>query len=310
VTRPGVLINANARSARRDPGLVERLRAMVAPEYVCATQRADEIVPAISALLDRDVDALVIVGGDGTLPHTLTPLLHRYDAMSLPPFVPTLGGTVSTVAHSLGARGTPERTLAALLAGELHEHRRAVLRVSADGAEPHFGFLFVNGVGVRFLELYYQSSLGPRGAFSVVSRISASALVGGALARRTFAPFAAELDVDGARQTARHFTMLAAGAVTHLGLGFAPLYTAGSDPERIHLAATGASAARLALELPALRLGGRGSCLDHFPCRRVDLHLDEPLAWSLDAELLPPARRLELSAGPVLRFLCPPARSA
>src|SRR5262245_44465623 len=123
---------------------------MVEPDCVRATQRGDEIVPAISSLLERGVDALVIVGGDGTLPHTLTPLLHRFDPAGLPPFVPTLGGTVSTVAHSLGARGTPERTLAALLAGELREHRRAVLRAAADGGEPHFGFLFVNGVGVRF----------------------------------------------------------------------------------------------------------------------------------------------------------------
>jgi hypothetical protein len=104
--------------------------------------------------------------------------------------------------------------------------------------------------------------------------------------------------------------VIAAGAVRHLGLGFAPLYSAGTDPERVHLAATGASAARLALELPALRLGARGSFLSHFACRRAELRLREPLAWSLDAELLPPARRLELAAGPVLRFLCPPARSA
>ena len=104
--------------------------------------------------------------------------------------------------------------------------------------------------------------------------------------------------------------MIAAGAVRHLGLGFAPLYSAGCDPERIHLAATSASAARLALELPALRLGARGSCLSHFACRNAELRLAEPLAWSLDAELLPPARRVELAAGPVLRFLCPSPRGS
>ena len=73
MTRPGVLINANARRARRDPGLVDRLRRLVPPERVCATRGADEIVPALSALVEQGVDALVVVGGDGTLPHTLTP---------------------------------------------------------------------------------------------------------------------------------------------------------------------------------------------------------------------------------------------
>jgi diacylglycerol kinase family enzyme len=308
--QPGVLINANARGARRDPGLADRLRRLVPADCVQITRSAKDVVPAFSALMERGIDALVLVGGDGTLAGTLTPLLLRFDAAALPAVVPTLGGTVNTVSHSLGARGEPEGTVAALRKGELREHRRAVLRAVADGGQAQFGFLFVNGVGVRFLELYYQSALGPRGAISVVSRITASALVGGSLARHTFAPFAAELDVDGDCVDARHFTVIAAGAVRHLGLGFAPLYSAGSDPERIHLAATGASAARIALELPALRLGARGRDLSHFACRRAELRTAEPLAWSLDAELLPPARRLELAAGPVLRFLCPSARSA
>ena len=186
------------------------------------------------------------------------------------------------------------------------------MRVAADGAAPVFGFLFVNGVGVRFLELYYGGPLGPRGAFSVVAPLSGVGARGAvALARRTFAPFEAELEVEGERVDPRHFTMIAAGAVRHLGLGFAPLHSAGSDPERIHLAATSASAARLALELPALRARRcAGARLSHFACRHAELRLAEPLAWSLDAELLPPARRLEIAAGPALRFLCPSPRGA
>jgi len=274
------------------------------------TSRVGDVAPALAALLDQGIDALVLVGGDGTLPRTLTPLLLRFDPAALPAIVPTRGGTVNTVARSLGARGTPEDTLTALLRGKLCEQRRAVVRITADGGEPVFGFLFVNGVGVRFLELYYSSAMGPAGAFSVVSRISASALIGGSLARRVFAPFAAELVVDGDPIDQRRFTVIAAGAVRHLGLGFAPLYTAGSDPERIHLATTGASAARLALALPALRAGSRGGRLAHHSCQQSELRLAEPLAWSLDAEFFPPARRLEIGAGPPLRFLCPCARGA
>jgi len=302
--RPGVLLNANARRARRDPRLIDRLKRLVPAE------RVDELRTALATLLDREPDALVLVGGDGTQAHTLTALLRHFDPASLPPIVPTRGGTVNTVARSLGARGTPEDTLAALLADDHpHEERRAVLRVAADGGEPCFGFLFVNGVGVRFLERYYDHSpRGAVGALSVVGQISTSALLGGALARSVFAPFAAELCVDGGEPMARRFSIVAAGAVRHIGLGFAPFYTAGSDPERIHLATSSASAARLALELPALRAGARGGCIEHHPCRRAELEMSEPLAWSLDAELFPPARRLEIAAGPALRFLRPHAR--
>jgi diacylglycerol kinase family enzyme len=310
VVTPGVLINANARAVRRDPDLVTRLTRLASSERTHVTSQLEEIEPALASLLERGVDALVIVGGDGTLPHTLTRVVRRGDSDSLPAIVPTRGGTVNTVARSLGARGTPDQTLARLLRGELREHRRAPVRVSADRAAPIFGFLFVNGVGVRFLELYYAGAMGPAGALSVVARLSASALVGGPLSRRAFAAFEAELEVDGEPIDQRHFTVIAAGAVRHIGLGFAPFPTAGSDPERIHLASTGASAARLALELPALRAGSLNGSLKHFPCREARLRLAAPLVWSIDAELFAPARELAIGAGPALRFLCPPARGA
>jgi diacylglycerol kinase family enzyme len=307
---PGVLINANARCVRRDPGLVERLRRLASPERVVLTTRLDEVGPALAALLDCGIDALALVGGDGTFPHTLTQLLDGRDPGALPAILPTRGGTVNTIAHSLGARGKPDASLARLLRGELSERRRATVCVSADGMAPVFGFLFVNGVGVRFLELYYAGATGPAGAFAVVARLSGSALVSGPLARRTFAPFEAELEVDGERIGQRHFTVIGASGVRHLGLGFAPFYSAGSDPERIHLAITGASAARIVSDLPALRAGGRGRSLTHFPCRRATLRLSSPLAWSLDAEMFPPARELAIGAGPALRILCPSQHSA
>lgn len=306
---PGVLINANARSVRRDPGVVDRLRRMASPERTQVTTRLDEVGPALASLLDRGVDALVLVGGDGTFPHTLTRLLAGRDPSDLPAILPTRGGTVNTIAQSLGARGKPDESLACLLRGELGERRRAPVSVSADGAAPVFGFLFVNGVGVRFLELYYAGSTGAAGAFRVVARLSGSALVSGPLARRTFSPFAADLEVDGERVDQRHFTVLAASGVRHIGLGFAPFHSAGSDPERIHLATTSASAARIVRDLPALRAGARVSSLAHFACRTARLRLAAPLAWSLDAELYAPARELAIGAGPPLRILCPDPHS-
>ena len=131
----------------------------------------------------------------------------------------------------------------------------------------------------------------------------------GPLARRTFAPFEAELEVDGKRIDQQHFTVIGASGVRHIGLGFAPFNSAGSDPERIHLAITDASAARLVSDLPALR-AGRGRSLTHFPCRRATLRLSSPLVWSLDAEMFPPARALAIGAGPALRILCPAAHDA
>ena len=307
--RPGVLVNANARRARRDPRLVERLRAQVPPERVQTTTRLEELAPALESLLAEEPDALVIVGGDGTLAHAMTALLARFDPEKLPAIVPTRGGTVNTVASSLGARGTPEWTLAALLHGDaFRDERRAVVRVAADGAEPMCGFVFANGVGARFLELYYgDSPMGPLGALSVLSRITGSALVGGALARRVFEPFEAELVVDGENKGWQRFTVIVAGGVRHIGLGFPVFHSAGRDPERIHLATTSAGPARIARELPALRAGAPGRSLSHYAMRRARLRTALPLPWTIDAEFFPPARELEIAAGPALRFWTPTA---
>lgn len=308
--QPGVIVNANARRVRRDPGLVGRLRRLVPAECLRVTASLEEIGPALAELRSHDTDALVPVGGDGTLMRTVTALLRDGEPADTPPIVPTRGGTVNTVATSLGARGAPDRTLARLLErGPGPGERRAVVRVAADGAPPVFGFLFVNGVGVRWLELYYADSVrGVTGALSVVGRIAASALVGGGLARRTFAPFDAVLEVDDAPPESGPFTVIAAGAVRDIGLGFRPFRSAGSDPERIHLATTAASAARLVRELPALRAGAAGACLRHQTVCRVEIATPDPAPWSLDAELFPPARRLEVGAGPALHVVHPAGR--
>jgi hypothetical protein len=92
VTTPGVLINANARAVRRDAGLVARLTALASHERTRVTSQLDEIDAALAELLDAGVDALLVVGGDGTLPHTLTRLLRSGDAAALPAIVPTRGG--------------------------------------------------------------------------------------------------------------------------------------------------------------------------------------------------------------------------
>ena len=305
--RPGVLLNRHAKGVRGNPQLVDRLRRRLPAVQIAATESAEDVVPAVGGMLEEGIDALLVVGGDGTWTGTLTPLLRHFPPDALPVIVPCRGGTVNTIARSFRVSVAPERTLESLLAGELAEERRAVVRVVADGAEPRFGWIFVVGAGVRFLELYYQEkTLGPRAAFAVVTKLASSALFGGTLARSVFAPFHGELCVDGDRIAQESFTVLGAAGVREIGLGFAPFVSAGTDPERIHLTTTKASAARISLELPALRSGVGKTSLAHFPLREGEVALRTPLAWTLDAELFPPASHFDFGAGPALRVAIPP----
>jgi diacylglycerol kinase family enzyme len=306
---PGLIVNAGARAARADPDLFGRLAAALPPGRAHLTRDLGEVGPALDALRAAGADTLVVVGGDGSVGGTLTELLARWPADALPAVALVPGGTVNTIAHSLGARGAPEALVRDLVSrGPRAQTRRPLVSVVAPGAGPRCGMIFANGVAVRWLRMYYdESPRGVAGAASVVARIAGSALVGGALARRTFEAFEARVEVDGAALAGRSFTVLAAGSVTHIGLGFPAFHTAGSDASRFHLAATAAGPARLVAELPALRLGAHGphSCVAHHSVRRARLCFGAPQPWSLDADLYPPALELELAASPSLRFLVP-----
>jgi diacylglycerol kinase family enzyme len=303
----GVLVNASAGRLLRHPETVARLRDVAGSDAVFVTTSQEEVPEALESLRGRGSNTLLVVGGDGTVTGTLTPLLRTWPAEQLPAVALNTGGTINTIAKHLGTKGPPEQVAKHLLGGKAREVRRlALVRIRPDGGEPIDGMLFVNGVGVRWLKMYYTDSrLGVRGASSVIARIAASGLVRGPLARRVFAPFRAELQVDGVRFPPTDYTVMAAGGIREIGLGFKPFHTAGSDPERVHLAVTSASAFRFLREVPELRAGRPmpGSALRHFPVREARFLFESPEPWSMDAEIFPPARELQLGASPPLDFV-------
>ncbi|MGI9590518.1 MAG: diacylglycerol kinase family protein [Myxococcota bacterium] len=305
----GALVNANAGRARRDPALGGRLRTMLGDERVRLTRKAEDVGPALDALREAGVERLMLVGGDGTVGGTLTELLDRWPESSLPSVLVTAGGTVNTIAKSLGCGGPPEAVLARILErGPRELSPRPLVAISTPDGVRRSGMIFANGVAVRWLRMYYEdSSRGFAGASSVVARILGSALVRGALARKVFAPAAARVEVDGALLALERFTVMAASSCVHIGLGFAPFHLAGRDPHRFHFAVTEANAARIAAELPALRLGVKqpGSCIQDHAASRVVLRFPEPQPWSIDADLYPPAEELALEATAPVRFLLP-----
>jgi diacylglycerol kinase family enzyme len=74
----GAVLNANAGSALRDPGLAGRLRGLLGAERVRQTHGAGDVGPALDVLREAGVERLVLIGGDGTVGGTLTELLRRW----------------------------------------------------------------------------------------------------------------------------------------------------------------------------------------------------------------------------------------
>ena len=303
----GAIVNARAGRLLRDPELVARVRDVVGDAGCFATGNAEEVPEALSALRDRGCETLLVVGGDGTVSRTLTALLRVFSEDQRPAVALTEGGTVNTIPKALGSAGAPEQVAAALQRGAPRTvQRRATVRVRADDGDPMDGMLFVSGIGVRFLERYYEDTgQGLSGAALVIARTVGSALVGGDAASAMFAPFRAELRCDGERIERRSFTVFGAGGIPEIGLGFRPFRTAGRDPEHVHLIYSGASALGFLTEMPGLLFGLEwpGSSVVHRPVREAVIRPDEPQPWSIDAEMFPPARELWVQAGPILDFV-------
>ena len=306
----GVLVNARAGVAKRDPGFVERVEALMPPGRVRATWSAEEIGPALEGFQERGLDLLALVGGDGTVGATLTRLLEGWPAETRPAVALLAGGTVNTIPKALGGGGAPEAHLRRLLRGGARaESRRPLVCVRAEDGEKRSGMIFAMGAAVRWLELYYgDSAMGVRGAASVVGRVLGSMTVGGELAKQVFEAAEVEIEVDGEGVGLERSTLLGASSVRDVGLGFQPFHSAGSEPESFHFLASDAGPARLALELPALRLGlePRRSCMRHYSAKRVALRFAEPQPWSVDADLHPATTRFTLEATEPLRFVLLP----
>jgi hypothetical protein len=308
VKPPGVIVNARAQRAGRDRSLRERLERLLPAEYIHFTSCVEDAEVALVRLRDRSIEQLLLVGGDGTVGGTLTPLVRLFDGAPLPALTLALGGTVNTIAKSLEARAGAEITLRRMLDEEPPrlDGVRALVSVEPDVGERRVGLIFVAGVAARWLELYYEGDeLGPRAAGALVARIARSALLGTRLARELFESRRVAIQVDGEPLAAERFTVLGASGVRDIGLGFRPFRSAGRSPERMHFLYTDAGAARVCLELPGQRLGlpVPGTCLRHFSPRELELRFAAPEPWSVDADLFPAASLLRVSAGPALRFV-------
>ena len=308
--RLGVVLNANAGRTRRDPGLADRLRALLTPaDLLVATRSPDELAAAAEAFRAHGVTHLAVVGGDGSASVTLSTFARVYAPDALPPISLLRGGTMNTVANGCATpRGAPASLLAALAprlrAGRgLHTSRRSTIQIG-----DRFGFLFGTGVVEGYLHAYYANGTPtPLSAAGVLARGVASALVGGPLVRRIAAPCRASVSfADGGSWPLQDYLTVAAGTVDQIGLGFRPFLRCDERPESFHLLGIYAPVVAFARELPRIRLARPmrpGHALERVTDHAVLRFAGGVARYMLDGELFESAGDLTLSAGPTVTLV-------
>jgi diacylglycerol kinase family enzyme len=268
----GVVLNPKSRRNLRDPGAALRLARELGDHGVLRTAGSIEELYRIAEDFRRvDIDVLAISGGDGTGHVTLTGFLNVYRGADVPQVALLRGGTMNTVANSVGVRrGKPEGLLARLIRAyaqraiaPLAGVERHVMRVAPrDGGDAHYGFLFGTGVVAGFLAEYYRDGEpSPLVAARTLVRGVGSALIHGQTIRRMAEPFRGSVRIEDRKENGtvheihetvwdeRDYLAVAAGTIAHIGLNFRPFYRYADRPGAFHVLGIHASPAAFVSEL-------------------------------------------------------------
>jgi diacylglycerol kinase (ATP) len=314
----GVVLNPRSRRNLRDPGAALRLaRRLGNHGVVRAARTVDELYRIAEDFRRVDIDVLAISGGDGTNHVTLTGFLDVYGGATIPRVALLRGGTMNTVANSVGVRhGKPEGLLARLIrdyaqrANEpLLDVERHVMRISPSRAGAQkYGFLFGTGVMHGFLAEYYRSGEPtPLVAARTLARGIGSALVGGHTIQRMAEPFRGSVELgDGTRWPERDYLAVAAGTIAHVGLSFKPFNRYDERPDAFHALGVHSSAMTLVKELPrihraqSMRPGRAYEAVTH---RMVLRGAGRRVRYMIDGDLHEASGDLAVEIGPKVRLV-------
>lgn len=303
-----VVTNPRSRRNRRDPGLQQQLAYMLGEKgSLAAPTDLDALERSLEHFRQRGVDVLAINGGDGTNHTVLSALVRVYGDAPLPRVALLRGGTMNTVASGLGIRGRPDDLLGRLVAlyhqGEpLRVAERDLIRVN----DTYAGFLFGVGLIATFMELYYERpDPTPTWAAWLLAKATASAVVGGALARRLMRPVQAQLRTDAGTWPALPWVSVGVGTVDDIGFGFRPFFRCLEHPGHLHAVGWACSAGEIVRQLWRIH---RARPIEHpqvfeAVTQRLVIESETPVGWMIDGDFHPGTTRLELRAGPRLQLV-------
>jgi diacylglycerol kinase family enzyme len=314
----GVVLNPRSRRNLRDPHAADRLaRRLGHAGVVRQANSIDELYRIAEDFLRHDIDVLAISGGDGTNHVTLTGFLDVYGGHTMPQVALLRGGTMNTVANSVGVRhGRPEGVLGRLIRDyaqqasmPLENVERHVMRIApADGSKAHYGFLFGTGVVHGFLSEYYAGGdPTPLVAAKVLARGVGSAMIGGQTIRRMAKPFRGSVTLgDGNCWEERDYLAVAAGTIAHIGLNFKPFHRYDELPGRFHMLGIYTSPWSFVKDMPRIHRGEPmrpGKTFEAVSTRALVRSADGHMRYMIDGDLHDARGEIEVAIGPKVKLV-------
>jgi diacylglycerol kinase family enzyme len=304
-----IIVNRNAGSMRRDPGLAARLRSAAGgAAEVFVTDDLQALQELCARLASQGVPTVGVVGGDSTASLTLTALWRAYSSRELPHIALLRGGTMNTVASSLGiSRQSPSALLMQLLAAMQRPQRPATCARPLMLIAERLGFLFGTGVWYGYLAETYRHGHPTLGVnVKVLTRVFASAAMNGETIRRVTRPTHVEVRFAHHTWESRPYLSIAAGTVPDVGFGFQPFHRAFDADGGFQILAIDGTARDVLRELPRLQrgLGFQSTTARQAITNWAELHAREGrIEYSVDGDIDAVQGPLRLSLGPTFEFL-------
>jgi hypothetical protein len=275
----------------------------------------DALRGAVAETCRLGVDAIVVMGGDGTLGGVVSELLALAPAR-VPAIVPLCGGGFNLAARILGATRSPWRDVKRLAAQlergrPLEERLVRMLRIDDPDGErrTHHGFVF--GTGVVYEYSRHIATHGGTGWWNSVRR-SVALTLGGLFGTRTADPvwrqFPGSLRLDDTPLPQAAFTAICASAVVARSSLGKPLPEARPPASGTFVYLASALPRRELLHRRIVSVL-RGTCRssEHLTGHATTLRLASGCGYLLDGELIAArgTRELTIAAGPTVRFWLP-----
>ncbi len=305
----GVILNPHSKQHKKNPAMLRRMSFVVGDKASCkATEDLSDLRRVAEEFKTRDIDILAISGGDGTNHRTLTSFIQVYGEKPLPKIAFLRGGTLNTIAASLGIFGSPDTLLSDLVI-RYHEdlpftHRRVTLMKINDS----YGFIFGIGLVHNFMAAYYEGGkASPLKAGITLAHAVGSALINGTFAQTLFRRFDARVSINGTPWPYRQYASIYTGSVASIGFRSKPFYLVDQEPPCFHAVGISLPPRQILAYVPAMFLGTSSHCpnLLESAAKEMTIELDAPIPHQIDGDMREPTAHYTVTQGPILDVLIP-----
>lgn len=302
----GIVLNPHSKKHKKDPDRMDRLAFIVGDKGSCkATHDLSDLQRVAEEFKTRDIEILGIGGGDGTIHFTLTAFIRVYGDKPLPKITFLRGGTLNTMATACGISGSPEKIISNLLYKYHEDQPFKIKELDCLNINGEYGFIFGAGVIYRFMHAYYgKGNRSPLGAALTLAHSIGSALINGKFARDMFARMGAEVWVNGRKWPFQNYSAIYAGAVDRLGLKFRVFHYS-EEAHKFHAICFSTPPRNILRHVPRMFLGKPSTCADLIeePAEEMVIKFDELQAYTIDGDMLPPAKEITVKTGPRLQVV-------